>query len=1091
MGEDTPLTILFTDVEASTDLRTRRGDQVAHELLRLHEGLVRAEVKGHGGWEVKALGDGFMVGFTSARRGLGCAVAIQRALHAHRHELPEVNVRIGLNTGEVVREGDDVFGQAVHAAARIAARARGGEILVSEVVKQLVGSSPEFVFQDRGRFRLKGFPERFRLFEVPWVEDGGARPAPFVHRTPYVGREAERADLVRLLDRALQGHGSLVLIGGEPGVGKTRLTEELGTEAARHGMQVLVGRCYETQGSPPYVPFVEILEQALAAAPSPGAFRQVLGDDAPEIAKLVPGLRRLVPDIPPPLDLPPEQERHLLFNSLRDHLARAAVARPMFLVLDDLHWADEGTLLLIEHLAERIGDAPITIVGTYRDIEVTSGHPLARTLDLLLRRRLGHRIALTRLSGEGVAALLQAMSGQEPPPSLVAAIHGETDGNPFFTEEVFKHLAEEGRLYGPDGSFAAGVAIGELDVPESLRLLLGRRLHHLGTHGRRALAAAAVIGRVFTYELLDSLGEIDSGALLDALDDAERARLITPLSEALDEDRLLFSHELIRQTLLTGLSQPRRRRLHLRVADTLERLHRDTLDDHASQIAHHLTQAGPLADGQRLFSTLVRAGRQALGAAGFEEALRHLEQAAALRQVATARQSADLLVQLAYARRSLGGSEAALTTWEEALVAYEALDDREGVARVCAEEAYDLWWTQRDREATDLVERGLRSLGDRPGPERIRMLAWGATVAAWVSPYDVGRDLAEEAVLLADRLDDPTLMGHALGNTALHRFPFYQSRETVAAGVRGAELLRAGGALWDLAFVLGFVAAALVELGRFEEGGQVLDEVAPLADRLGHFGALFCVAWARGPLEFAVQPDLDRIATWARGLFQLGEPMGFESVCYPVLGYVDFLRGDWDAARRLMEEGTRHEVANRLSGLEWGLLFQTLAYRGDRDEALAVLDGHRHCLPRTGEPGGWGSWHLLLCAIEGLAVLGERDQAGALYPLVAEFLASGVILTVFHGRLVERVAGTAATAGRQWEVADGHFRRALRQAEDLPHALEAAETRRFYAAMLGERNLPGDRVRAAGLVGDAIATYRRIGMPRHVDLAEGLLATRP
>jgi hypothetical protein len=289
-----------------------------------------------------------------------------------------------------------------------------------------------------------------------------------------------------------------------------------------------------------------------------------------------------------------------------------------------------------------------------------------------------------------------------------------------------------------------------------------------------------------------------------------------------------------------------------------------------------------------------------------------------------------------------------------------------------------------------------------------------------------------------------------------------------------------------LAFVLGFVACALVEL---EGGAQVVEEVRSLANRLGHFGAMLCVAWARGPMEFAA-PDFERIARWARGLQDIGEPMGFQPICGPALGYVEFLRGDWDAARRIMEEGTGYELGNRLSGLEWGLLLQTLAYRGEREEAVGIFDAHRHCLPRTGQPGGWGSWHFLLCAVEGLFVLGERDEAGVLYPLVEEFLATGVMLTVFRGRLTQRVAGMAAAAGRQWDAAEDHFLAALRQAQDLPHVLEEAETRRFYAAMLTDRDLPGDHARAIGLLDEATATYQHIGMPRHVHLVETLRAHR-
>ena len=528
------------------------------------------------------------------------------------------------------------------------------------------------MFRDRGQYRLKGFPERFRLYEVPWrdEEDQGGHTL-FAHRTPYVGRDAERSELVRLLDGALRGHGELVMIGGEPGVGKTRLTEEIGAEAKRRGMRVRVGRCYEMEGAPPYVPFVEIMEQIMAAAPSPAAFRELLGEDAPEVAKLLPHLRRVYSDIPPALELPAEQERRYLFNSLRDFLGRAASARPAFVVFDDLHWADEPTLLLLEHLAEQLPEMPVLVVGTYRDTEVTPGHPLARTFEALTRRSLVGRISLRRLAQDGVAGMLLALSGQEPPKSLVDAVHAETEGNPFFVEEVFKHLVEEGRLLGPDGRFRPEVAIGELDVPESLRLVLGRRLEHLGEDGRRALAAAAVVGRVFTYELLEALGELQPDALLDALDEAERARLVAPLSDAPDEDRLLFSHELIRQTLLAGLSQPRRRRLHLLVAETLERLHATTLDDEASEIAHHLTRAGPAADRRKLLTYLTLAGRRAMRTAGYEDALHHFEQALSLAAVAEPAERPELFADRALARRSLGRYEEALPDWEEALHHHE------------------------------------------------------------------------------------------------------------------------------------------------------------------------------------------------------------------------------------------------------------------------------------------------------------------------------------------------------------------------------------------------------------------------------------
>ncbi|MCA1842267.1 MAG: AAA family ATPase, partial [Actinobacteria bacterium] len=422
---------------------------------------------------------------------------------------------------------------------------------------------------------------------VEAAPDQTGSAALFSDRTPFVGREAELAELRRLVGRVRAGAGALVMVGGEPGVGKTRLAQEISSACAREGFQTFTGHCYEMAGAEPYVPVVEAYEQALAQAASPEAFRRFLGDEAPEIARLVPKLRRLCPDIPPPLDLPAEQERRFLFNSVWEVLARTARARPTLLVLDDIHWADEPTMLLIQHLAERIAEAPVLIVGLYRDSEVDVGRPLSRTFEELTRRRLARRLPLGRLPQENVAEMLRALAGQEPPSGLVEVIYGEAEGNPFFTEEVFKHLAEEGRLFDADGRFHTDLAVDELDVPEGVRLVVGARLRRLGDDGRMALGSAAVLGRVFSFELLRHLAGLPEDRLLGLVEEAERARLVATVKGSGAPDRFIFAHELIRQTVLAELSAPRRQRLHARAADVLERVYASTLEQQAAALAHH------------------------------------------------------------------------------------------------------------------------------------------------------------------------------------------------------------------------------------------------------------------------------------------------------------------------------------------------------------------------------------------------------------------------------------------------------------------------------------------------------------------------
>ena len=1097
MTEGAPLTILFTDVEGSTDLRTERGDAAAHRILRSHEEVVRRCVADHGGKEIKALGDGFMVAFPSVRNSLVCAIAIQRELEERNIESPgeELRVRIGINTGEVTVEGDDIYGQAVNAAARVAAKAKGGEILVSEIVRQLAGSGPDFTFADRGRVRLKGFPERWHLYGLVYDT---ARPTPlagaFAQRTPFVGREAERAELRQLIAQAKGGTGTLVMIGGEPGVGKTRLAEELAVRCAREGFQTFVGHCHEMAGAQPYIPVVEVYEQALTRAPNPQAFRQFLADEAPEVARLVPKLRQLCADIPPPLDLPPEQERRYLFNSIWEVLARMARAQPVLLVLDDIQWADEPTMLLVEHLAERIIEVPVLMVGLYRDSDLDTGRPLSRTFEELTRRRLARRMPLKRLQQDAVAQMLQGLAGQEVPGALVDVLYAATEGNAFFTEEVFKHLVEEGRLFDEEGRFRTDLSPRDLDVPEGVRMVVGSRLRRLGEDGPKVLGTAAVLGRVFSFELLQMLEERSEDRLLDVLEDAERARLIVTVEHEGDEDRFVFAHELIRQTVLGELSVPRRRRLHARAAEALERVHASALDPQAGAIAHHLLQAGQAADPKRTFRYLCLAGRWALETAAFEEALTHLEAAAGRMDAATPTERADLLSRLGDARRTNGQWNEAIETWKEAVDAYETLGDAEAAGRISADAAYSLAWAARWEEGVAIAQRGIDLLGARVSATRARLLAMQGVVMGYAGvPFEDGDALLTQALAIADELGDPALRGSCLLAKSFNRYGWMHGKECAEAGLEAAELLRAAGSAWEEASILGIAAQGLLGVGRFGEARNVIAYLKPLAERVGHVAALLqCPRVEHGMVGFTETGDLDALEAFAwRDLrFATDNGMLWVSNSHGWLGLAFFLKGDWDKARRHLETAAELDPPGNLQGCDRGLLFEFRAYAGEREAALAMLDAD-DVLPVPGQPNGWGQWMMLLAAVEGLYVLDERERAASYYDLVLECIErTQTICASYHDwRLLQTRAGIAAMAGRSWDDAEVHFRTALRQAEELPHLPEQAHTRRFFAQMLLERDGPGDRAEVTKMAAEAADLYRRMGMPRHFELAAGLLDT--
>jgi hypothetical protein len=363
----------------------------------------------------------------------------------------------------------------------------------------------------------------------------GATPGPQVGarlaalpQTAFVNRQQETTRLRGLVDRAHHGQGAVVLLGGSMGVGKTRLATEVARYAAEQGFRCLTGHCYEREELCPYLPFAEIIETALAQAPSPEEVRQWLGDNAAELALIAPRLRRIFPDIPPPPELPPQQMQRYLCQSVTEYLAWASRQTPLFLILDDLQWADEPTLALLHYLATRVGQMSVVIVGTYRDSPLDTNPALVRTLEELLRMGL-RPLKLAGLSHEAVGQMLQSLCRREPPQHLVHVIFTETHGNPFLVEELYRHLVAEGKVLDEAGALRAHVSVAEIGVPDNVRLVLERRLQRLGEEARSVLTAAVAIAPCFGFKLLQMLQDHTAlDDLLIALEHAQRMGLFVP-----------------------------------------------------------------------------------------------------------------------------------------------------------------------------------------------------------------------------------------------------------------------------------------------------------------------------------------------------------------------------------------------------------------------------------------------------------------------------------------------------------------------------------------------------------------------------------
>ena len=557
------VTLLFTDVVGSTEVLGRLGDDAYEELRRVHFRLLRDAVAARGGHEVKTMGDGLMAVFPSALDAIACAISMQQAVHRHNGQQPleqQLHVRVGLEVGEPIRHEDDYFGTPVVVAKRLCDGADGGQIRASQLVRLLIGSRGGHAFRELGALDLKGLPAPVIVFEVVW-EPSDASPegtdaavhmpavlppslAATAERSMFVGRGRELAELERAWERARAGERALVLLAGDAGIGKTRLAIEFARGVLDQGAAVLVGHA-DQERLVVCQPFVEALREYAAGAAT-GARRARAAAVADELSS--------------DAGEPGPGGRATSFDRAAALLGELAREAPLLLVLDDLHWADAATCQLIKRLvrpAGRRSSEPLLVLGTYRETDLEAAHPLMELTAALRREHAMSRIALPGLSEPDVGTFVSAWSASDVPDAFSRAVYRQTEGNPFFIEELLRHLAESG--LSPAGDAADATAA--LDhVPEGVKEVIRGRLARLSDECNSVLTMASVIGRHFGLETLERASDLPAHRLLELLDEAVIARAIVEAPHVVGQ--FSFAHALIHETLYDELTTTRRVRLH-------------------------------------------------------------------------------------------------------------------------------------------------------------------------------------------------------------------------------------------------------------------------------------------------------------------------------------------------------------------------------------------------------------------------------------------------------------------------------------------------------------------------------------------------
>jgi class 3 adenylate cyclase len=786
-------TLLFTDIVGSTGRLQELGDPAWAALRLRYHGVVRAALALHGGREVDTAGDGFLARFDAPASALRAAVAVLAAVAP----LP-IEIRSGLHTGEVELDGDEMTGVGVHLAARVMGEAGPGQVLVSATVRELMAGSG-LGFADLGARELKGFAEPRRLFaldpatvrtdggtgQAPWppaaeVEGGGRTAVPFPGLLA-VGRSAGfvgRAALLERLDQARRqtaaGRCRAVLLCGEPGIGKTRTAAEVTQAAYDEGAITLYGRCDEEIGVP-YQPFAEALDWYTSHAAAP-----VLGRHPGELVRLQPLLGSRLAGLPAPVSSDPRSEEYLLFEATRSWLVELSRRQPVVLVLDDLHWAPRPVLLLLRHVlraAVAEGDGVcLLVLATYRDTELGRDHALAGVMADVRRLPGVEQLPMAGLSAAEVAELLSQSAGQELDSDgrrLAARLHAETEGNPFFVGEVLRSLRETGTTA----------------VPEGVRDVVGRRLGRLSAQTGQMLSVAAVLGRDFDVELLATLRDVPEDSLLDALDEAVGAGLV----QETGADSYRFAHMLVRASLFEELSATRRRRLHRRAGEAVEKLRPDDV----VALAHHFGQAGPEGDElSRAVGYGLAAAEQALQARALGDAETRFHQVLGLLDPADRQAPARVaaLCGLGEAQRDQGNAEYRTTLLEAGWLAHAAHDVPMLVrAALANSRGLPSMIGAVDSDRVALTEAALASAGPRPTADRARLLAQLAAEVSFAGDDRRRVALSDEAEDIARGLGDGDLLAWVLNRTGYAAFAPDRVERLVARGEEATRLSDATG----------------------------------------------------------------------------------------------------------------------------------------------------------------------------------------------------------------------------------------------------------------------------------------------------------
>ncbi|MGC8895552.1 MAG: protein kinase domain-containing protein [Candidatus Bathyarchaeia archaeon] len=913
---------------------------------------------------------------------------------------------------------------------------------------------------------------------------------PFAMReTQLIDRVEEMNFLRETVDRAVRREGGLVFLCGEAGIGKTRLTRELDAYARLRGMQVLYGRCpalFRMDGVPPYVLWNEVIKDYLQVC-TPEQLYKVIGFYPSEVCKLVPEIRQKLGTIPQSLPISPEQERDRLFEAVSQFMINLSKETPLLIILDDLQWTDQSSLLLLHYLARGVYREPLLLLGAYRDTDIDERHPLSPVLTELNRERLLQSAQLKRMSFNDVQEMIKQILDQDDVPrEFCELVYEKTRGNPFFVEEVIKSLKEEEVIFREENRWKIK-EVSKIEFPKTVKSIIKARISRLDEDCQNILTLASFVGNDFSFEAICGVINIEENKLLELMEKLLKTGLVKE-RVVRGEDVYYFADVIVRDVVHEEVSHLRHKKLHSSVGNALEKVYAKKIDEHFGELAYHFLEG---SDKEKALDYFLKAGEKAQTVYAHNEALSYLQHALELlkEKRASPEQKVPVVEKLGDLNYWIGKPDAGMEYYGKALTLWDQLEDKKNIARLHTRMALMLWHGLGDKvKASEHHHMALEILEKEPESVELASLYEDVSHMLWrTGKSDEALIWTQKALALAEKLNAPDVIARCYNNLGVLKLKSGEFDKAAEYLRQGLKIDLENKLLGDALTFYNNLCTLYLSTGEFQKLFETAQEGSDMAKKVG---ALYPLAWLdmmlcasygyRGDLQKALSLAEDNLALVKRIKYTafIGSALGTLGTCYRYLGEWDkslnYFKESFDLAR---EAGEYQETGNAAS--ELGMLYMEME---DYDEAEKYLNESDSIFEKAGDTDS--QMTTPLPALSRLYLeKGEVDKATALIEKIYEYA------TKAKNRLAmcdaELLKAMLFREKKSWGQSIQHFEKSLQEAKSLNiqnwHVFQYAEILYEYGLMYLERNEEGDKEKAYSLLDQALMIYQKADAKKRIE----------